>query len=152
MAYLAGGLFVVLAFYMTIDTLGRKFLSLSSGFMEEISGYALAMGGLWGLAYAQKRGAHVRFDLVLPYLPPHLRRALDYINTLWTGILSLILTYFTFNLALQSLENMKRSTGVLGTPLFVPQFLVVAGFAMLTIQVVAIAVSRRVEASEPPPG
>ena len=37
---------------------------------DEFGGYALAIGGLWALAFGLTTGAHVRIDVLLPHFPP----------------------------------------------------------------------------------
>ena len=49
MAYISGLGFLLISIFITVDILGRKFFSLSTAVADEISGYALAFGGMWAL-------------------------------------------------------------------------------------------------------
>lgn len=73
MAYLGGAFLLLTSFYITADVLGRKFVGVSSAATDEIGGYALAIGGLWALAFCLTTGAHVRIDVLLPHFSPRLR-------------------------------------------------------------------------------
>src|SRR5919106_5198464 len=86
MAWLSGLTFLLLAFYVTVDTLGRSFGGPYSGFTDDISAFALATAGTWATAHALQVGAHVRVDLLLPHLPAALRAGLDQLTILLAGL------------------------------------------------------------------
>ena len=70
--YLSGLLFLLLAVFVTYDVIARKwgfYLHLpTTRVTDEISGYILALAAPWGLAYTLRTDAHVRIDVLLPYL------------------------------------------------------------------------------------
>src|SRR5262249_9789729 len=78
MAYVAGAVLLVISFFITVDVVGRKFFGISSAVTDEFGGYALAIGGLWALAFGLTTGGHVRIDILLPHFPRRLQALLNY--------------------------------------------------------------------------
>ena len=76
--YLAGGMYVVLAFFITYDVLARKWGAYfglpTTQVTDEISGYMLALAATWGFGYALRCGAHVRRMLPSSTRSPDSRR------------------------------------------------------------------------------
>src|SRR5918996_2501906 len=113
MAWLSGLTFLLLAFYITVDTLGRSFGGPYSGFTDDISAFALAAAGTWASAYALQVGAHVRIDLLLPRLPRVLRHCLDQIALALAGLFAALLASYAWELAAGSYALGARSISVL---------------------------------------
>lgn len=137
MAYIAGALFVVLSFYLTIDVVGRKFFHLSTAVSDEYGGYALAVG-LWALAHTLRRGGHVRIDVLLPYLPRSVRAILDYGALAFMALFASVVALYAWRLAIDSLTTDARAMSFLRTPLFAPQALMALGFTVLSLEAIAI--------------
>ena len=134
MAYVSGGLFLLASFYITADVLGRKFFHISSAVTDEIGGYALAMGGMWALAYALGTEGHVRIDVLLPHLPLRLRLILDYAALVLMALFALMVAIYAWRLALDSYAVDARAMSFIRTPLFLPQSLMALGFTVLTLE------------------
>jgi TRAP-type C4-dicarboxylate transport system permease small subunit len=142
MAWLSGLTFLLLAFYITIDTLGRRFGGPYSGFTDDVSAFALAAAGTWASAYALQVGAHVRIDLLLPHLPRTLRVSLDQLALALAGLLAAVLASYAWELAAGSYRLAARSISVLQAPLVVPQSLLAFGLTMLAVQAAALLIAR----------
>jgi TRAP-type C4-dicarboxylate transport system permease small subunit len=138
MAYIGGGLFIALAFYLTVDVIGRKFFHLSTAVSDEYGGYALAVGGMWALAYTLRTGGHVRIDVLLPYLPRTVRSVLDYGALVFMIVFASMISIYTWRLAIDSFVGDGRAMSFLRTPLFVPQGLMALGFTALSVDAIAI--------------
>ncbi len=138
MAYLGGALFLLASFYITADVIGRKFFHISSAVTDEFGGYALALGGMWALAYTLKTGGHVRIDILLPYLPQRLQCFLDYVALVVMGIFVSVVTVTVWRLAIESFNTDARAMSFLRTPLFVPQALVAFGLTVLSLEAIAL--------------
>jgi TRAP-type C4-dicarboxylate transport system permease small subunit len=138
MAYLAGVVLLVASFYITLDVLGRRFMGVSSGATDEFGGYALAVGGMFGLAFALTTGNHVRIDILLPYLPPRLRSLLNYAAMAAMGFFAAAAAYYTWKLAIESFATDARAMSFLRTPLFAPQGCLALGFSLLAVQAAII--------------
>jgi len=138
MAYVAGALFIALSFYLTVDVIGRKFFHLSTAVSDEYGGYALAVGGMWALAYTLRTGGHVRIDILLPYLPRTVRGVLDYGALLCMIVFASMIAIYTWRLAIDSYVGDGRAMSFLRTPLCVPQGLMAVGFTALSVEAIAI--------------
>jgi TRAP-type C4-dicarboxylate transport system permease small subunit len=134
MAYLGGAFLFVISFYITADVLSRKFVGVSSAATDEIGGYALAVGGLWALAFCLTTGAHVRIDILLPHFPARLREGLNYAALLLLTAFAAIVAWYAWKLALESLTTDARAMSFLRTPLAVPQTCMALGFTVLALQ------------------
>lgn len=134
MAYVAGATLLVISFFITLDVLGRKFAGISSGVTDEFGGYALAIGGLWALAFGLTTGGHVRIDILLPHFPRRLQACLNYAALLLMGVFAGILAWYSWKLTVESFTTDARAMSFLRTPLFLPQGGMALGFTALTLQ------------------
>ena len=134
MAYVAGAVFIALSFYLTIDVIGRKFFHLSMAVSDEYGGYALAVGGMWALAYTLRTGGHVRIDVLLPYLPRPVRLVLDYSALAVMVAFAAMIAIYAWRLAIDSFTGDARAMSFVRTPLFVPQGLMALGFSVLSLE------------------
>jgi TRAP-type C4-dicarboxylate transport system permease small subunit len=138
MAYVAGATLLLASFYITGDVVGRRFFGVSSKATDEFGGYALAVGGMWALAFALTTGGHVRIDVLLPHLPSRLQSVLNYAAIVAMGLFASVLAFYTGKLTLESFTTDARAMSFLRTPLFVPQGCLALGFALLALQAAAI--------------
>jgi TRAP-type C4-dicarboxylate transport system permease small subunit len=138
MAYLAGAVLLAASFYITLDVIGRRFFHLSSGATDEFGGYALAVGGMWALAFALTTGAHVRIDVLLPHMPATLRSLLGYLAMAAMAAFAAVTAYYSWKLALESLVTDARAMSFLRTPLWIPQGCLSLGFTLLAVHAAVI--------------
>ena len=143
--YLSGALFIFMAFFITYDVLARTWGSQvglpTTRVTDEISGYILALAATWGLAYTLRMDAHVRIDVLLPYMPPRLRAFVDVLTLLCMGFFATMVSWKTWVLVLDSLDNDIRSSTYLLTPLFFPQAIVGLGFSLLALTALCMAMA-----------
>jgi TRAP-type mannitol/chloroaromatic compound transport system permease small subunit len=143
--YLAGGMYVVLAFFITYDVLARKWgtaLGLpTTQVTDEISGYMLALAATWGLAYALRSGSHVRVDVIFPYLAPRLRAVADVLAMMLMALFAGIVSWKIWTLVADSWQSGLRSSTYLLTPLYVPQLILGVGFTLLTFAALCLAIA-----------
>jgi TRAP-type C4-dicarboxylate transport system permease small subunit len=140
MAYIAGAVLLLASFYITADVIGRRFVGVSSKVTDEFGGYALAVGGVWALAFALTTGAHVRIDVLLPHLPGRIQSLLNYAAIVAMAFFATVVAVYTWKLALESFTTDARAMSFLRTPLYVPQAALALGFAVLALHALAIFV------------
>jgi TRAP-type mannitol/chloroaromatic compound transport system permease small subunit len=147
--YLSGLLFLVLAVFVTYDVLARKwgvFLHLpTTRVTDEISGYILALAATWGLAYTLKTDAHVRIDVLLPYLSDRWRAIADFVGLVLMGFFAGLVSWKIWALVLDSFESGIRSSTYLLTPQWIPEGIVGIGFSLLALASATMAVSMLVQ-------
>ena len=147
--YLAGGMYILLAFFITYDVLARKWgaaLGLpTTQVTDEISGYMLALAATWGFGYALRSGAHVRIDVLFPYLAPRLKTVVDFIAMLLMALFAAVVSWKVWALVADSWQSGMRSSTYLLTPLYIPQGILGIGFTLLALAALWLAVGMLVE-------
>ncbi|MEM6887036.1 MAG: TRAP transporter small permease [Pseudomonadota bacterium] len=123
-------LFVTLL--ISAEIILRKFFGISTGGIDEISGYALAISFSWALSYTLLRRAHIRIDAIYNRLPNTFRPFLDCLSIASMSVFALVLTFFSFMVVVDTVELGARSTTTLETPLWIPQVLWLGGFILFS--------------------
>jgi TRAP-type mannitol/chloroaromatic compound transport system permease small subunit len=143
--YLSGLLFLGLAVFVTYDVMARNwgiYLHLpTTRVTDEISGYILALAATWGLAYTLRTNAHVRIDVLLPYLPRRVRASVDLFALILMGFFAGLVSWKIWALVLDSFQSGIRSSTYLLTPQWIPEGILAIGFSLLALASVAMAVS-----------
>jgi len=103
---------------------------------EEVSSYLLVAVVFFGLAYTLKERGHVRVELVMLRLRPHIRRILARttaaVGLVWAAVLLVGVT----TLWQKYLVHGSESYGLLHVPLWIPVTPLVIGAMTLLIQLV----------------
>ena len=143
--YLAGVMYLVLAFFVTYDVLARKwgvYVGLpTTRVTDEISGYMLAIAATWGFSFALRTGSHVRVDVMFPYMARRLKTAMDVLAQITMAGFATIVAWKIWALVADSLESDMRSSTYLLTPLYIPQGILGVGFSLLALSAVFTAVA-----------
>jgi TRAP-type mannitol/chloroaromatic compound transport system permease small subunit len=143
--YLAGILYLGLAFFVTYDVLARKwgsYLGLpTTRVTDEISGYMLALAATWGFAYALRTDAHVRIDVMFPYMGRRLKAAMDFIGLVLMALFATVISWKIWVLVFDSMESGIKSSTYLLTPLYIPQGILGVGFSLLALAAVFMALA-----------
>jgi TRAP-type C4-dicarboxylate transport system permease small subunit len=138
--WFGGALVLLSAVLIGIDVLLRKMFGTSIGGADEIAGYSLALGTSWSLGAGLLDRAHIRIDSLYAHFPRGLRLALDLVGlALFLGFFGLVAVR-GWDVVEQSWISSSRSHTALETPTVIPQFLWVAGFAILLVVGVALFV------------
>ena len=144
-AYLAGALYVTLAFFVTYDVLARKWGSIvglpTTRVTDEISGYMLALAATWGFAYTLRTDAHVRVDVLFPYMARRVRAAVDFLALVLMALFASVISWKIWTLVADSLEADIRSSTYMLTPLYIPQGILGVGFSLLALAALVSAVA-----------
>jgi TRAP-type mannitol/chloroaromatic compound transport system permease small subunit len=144
-AYLAGALYVGLAFFVTYDVLARKWGSAvglpTTRVTDEISGYMLALAATWGFAYTLRADGHVRVDVLFPYMARRVRAAVDFLALVLMAGFASVISWKIWTLVADSLESDMRSSTYMLTPLYIPQGILGVGFSLLALAAFVMAVA-----------
>ena len=125
--WFGGALVLLAAFVIGIDVLMRKFLARSIGGADELAGYALAIGTVWGLGAALLDRAHIRIDSLYVNFPILPRVLLDLVSVaLFVGFFAMV-AWHGWGVVEQSWVAGSRSQSALETPTVVPQAIWFAG-------------------------
>jgi TRAP-type C4-dicarboxylate transport system permease small subunit len=121
MGDLAGWGYLVCAFFITFDVVSRRFLGFSSQGTVEISGYLLAFGITWGLAYALSARGHIRVDVVVMRFPLRLRAYAHALALAFLAVFGALLALRAWSVVQESWELGAKETSALTIPLVIPQ-------------------------------
>jgi TRAP-type mannitol/chloroaromatic compound transport system permease small subunit len=147
--YISGLLFLLLAVFVTYDVIARKwgfYLHLpTTRVTDEISGYILALAATWGLAYTLRTDAHVRIDVLLPYLSQRWRAVADFMALVLMGFFAGLVSWKIWALVLDSFESGIRSSTYLLTPQWIPEGILGVGFTLLAVASAGMALALVVE-------
>jgi TRAP-type mannitol/chloroaromatic compound transport system permease small subunit len=143
--YLAGFLFLGLAFFVSYDVVARKWGDVlripTTQVTDEIAGYLLVLAATWGFAYTLKTDAHVRIDVLLPHMAPPLRATMDLLAHSLMAVFASMFAWRTWLLVLDSWETGIKSSTYLLTPLWIPQVILSIGFSLLAVTAVLTALA-----------
>lgn len=131
--WVAGGLTLVSALYITADVITRKYMGFALGGSDELSGYAFAISISWALSFATLQRANIRIDALYQLLPPRLCAVLDWVALVALAVFIAYLTRYAGDVALVSWTRNATANTVMATPLWIPQFLWVAGLIWLCV-------------------
>lgn len=145
MVWIGGILILGSAFLVTAEVFLRKFLNISLGGADEISGYAFAVATSFGFAFALFERAHIRVDALLILLPRPLRLALSFFGLALLVGFAGVVGWQAWALVADTLEFGSRSITPLRTPLAIPQipwligwgFFILCGIALFAAAFVA---------------
>jgi TRAP-type C4-dicarboxylate transport system permease small subunit len=131
--WVAGGLILASAIYISADVITRKFFGLNLGGSDELSGYAFAIGITWALSFATLQRANIRIDALYQLLPVRISALVDWVALVCLAVFIVFLTRYAADVAGQSWANNSTANTILATPLWIPQYLWVAGLIWLCI-------------------
>lgn len=123
------------------DVLLRYAFNAPTIWATELSTYLLAGIAFLGLAFAHAERSHVRVDIVLVRLPTPMRRQVTLAGA-WIGLW--YVTVFLWQAVVLVINNYSygtRSYGLLNTPVYVPQTIMIAGLAAFALMLVAEVVA-----------
>lgn len=117
-----GGLMILAAAALIcVEIVLRRFAGISTGFTDELSSYAFAIGATLALAHCLVERAHIRVDSATRFLPDAIRIWIDLLATAAiTGFFAMIAWYAT-ETAWISFMRGSRAMTQLQTPLYIPQ-------------------------------
>ena len=132
-AWLGGAMIVAAAILVAVDVIIRKLFGVTLRGADELSGYALAVGSAWALAFALLERVHIRIDLLYQALPIRLAALLDVLGLLIFTFFVMLLMRHGYGVFLQSFVAGSRSMSLLATPLAIPQAMWVMGLALFVV-------------------
>lgn len=115
-----------------MSILGRQFGFYLPG-TDAYAGYLMAAAGFFSLAYALRRGDHIRVTVLLNTIAPIARHRLERVTLGIAALLGVLFAWFSIRLVVQSLEFHDISTGNDATPLWIPQLSMAIGVTIFAI-------------------
>lgn len=135
--YLAGGVaggvaLAAIAVVIAAQVIGRQF-GLQLPGADDLTAFAVAGSALLPLAYAFRRGAHIRVDLIIGHVTGRVRFAMEAWALIVTSGLSAYLAYAMADLTYDSWQFEDVAQGTVPWVLWYPQAACAAGCVLFAI-------------------
>jgi TRAP-type C4-dicarboxylate transport system permease small subunit len=154
-AWLFGAVFVLLSIAVAVEVTMRKLLNVSLQGVDELGGYALAVGAAIAFSLALAARAHIRIDLVHERLPRGARIVLNLVSVLVLAAIAVALPVLAWFALSDSISMNSTAQTPWATPLRWPQsvwFAALAVFAAVAIvaalRAIALALAGRTDRLE----
>ena len=137
MARAAAVILALMTVLILIEILLWNAFSATTLIADEYSAYGLAAIIFWGAGYCLKEKGHIRITLILGFLPDKVSRAITFAVTTVTTIFMGYLWWQLFHMTRMAYHYGSTSGTLTGTPLWIPQAIMLAGAASFFLQFVA---------------
>ena len=127
-----GMMFLTCAALVLLDIVLRR-LGSSLGGTDEISGYVMAIGTAWGMAFALLELSHVRIDFLRNTTTPRWRAMFDLFSMLVLAGTVSVIAYWCWPVVAATLKNGSRANTPLETPLALVQLPWMLGWVWFAI-------------------
>jgi len=137
-----GGIFLLLSLLIVLETLLRKFFNLSLQGIDELSGYALALGACLAFSSALIGRSHMRIDLLYSKYPTWLRSLFNLLSIISLSLFACFLFYVSWQIIQETQEYGSTAPTAWSTPLIWPQgawFAALALFSLISLLLVGKA-------------
>jgi len=121
--YAFGAIMITLSLLITVETLIRKLYSISLGGIDELSGYAIAIGAPLAFAVASLEQSHIRINLLYVKLPQFTQAILNAVAAVSIGGLAVFFLVFTIGTVKDTISYKSIAQTPWATPLVYPQTL-----------------------------
>lgn len=139
-ANVTGYILLALAVLVTAETLGRKVLNVSLQGVDELGGYALAVGSALAFTTALVERAHIRIELFHVMLPLPAQMALNWLSVTSLAAFGGLLAWVCFTILWDSFEYNSTAPTPWATPLVYPQSLWYAGIVIFALVSATMAI------------
>lgn len=137
---LAVGWWLILLSVLTcVEMVTRKLFSFSLQGVDEVGGYTLAITGAIGFSYTLITRGHTRIDFLVSKLPAQWRSPLNTLAMVTLAGLAVFAVMRGWVVLSESIEFQSHSTTPLQTPMWIPQALWLAGWALFMVAAVYMA-------------
>lgn len=148
-AWLGGATLIAITVIVAYDVFARS-LGHPTDWATEIAGYMVIAVAVLGAAETLRHNEHFAMHLVVDMLGPRTRRRLGLV--VWSLVTALVagLCWGLLALVENSLNYGLRSSTIVSAPLAVPQLVLLAGFVVLLLALIArvAALIRRIRSRE----
>lgn len=122
-----------------VEILGRKFFGFSLQGVDEIGSYTFAIVTTFGFSYAVVCAGHTRVDFLLSRFAPRVRARLNLLAMLTLAALAVFAFYRACHVLADSRGFMSTAPTPMATPLWYPQSIWVAAWALFSVTAVTAA-------------
>ncbi len=135
-AVAAGVCILAVAFIVCYEIVMRGLFGAPTAWVLEISTYLIVAAGFLGLGATLRHRAHIQVDFFIERLSPRARCVLELVTTALAAVLFFVFMTESVDFVAVSYEFHKLSPSLLRFPLWIPQTPLVAGSALLLLELV----------------
>jgi TRAP-type C4-dicarboxylate transport system permease small subunit len=128
-----GALFILATLVVQVVGIAGRELGFSMAGLDAYAGYCLAAGSFLAMAYALRRGDHIRVTLLLSRLKGRPRYWMEVLCLVVATLLSTYFAWFAAKLVWGSYAYHDVSQNVDATPLWIPQLSMALGLFGLAV-------------------
>lgn len=135
-ATLFGGIFLAFAVLVAVETVSRKLFNYSFQGVDELGGYALAVGSTLAFSLALIGRNHIRIDVFHELLPRWLQALMNWLSIVLLAAFAIFMAYLSFQVLSDTLAYRSTAQTPWATPLIYPQSVWYAGqiiFVLLAV-------------------
>jgi TRAP-type C4-dicarboxylate transport system permease small subunit len=137
---LFGTIFMTLVALVTVETIARKLFNVSLQGVDELGGYALAIGSTISFSLAVFGRNHIRVDVLHQHYPDWLKAVMNWLSAFSLAAFAVFLCWVAIQVLFDSVTYGSTAQTPWATPLIYPQSLWYAGLVMFAIVSVCFAV------------
>lgn len=130
---LFGTIFMTLVALVTIETIARKLFNISLQGIDELGGYALAVGSTIAFSLAVFGRNHIRVDVLHQHYPDWLKAGMNWFSAVSMAAFALFLCWVALQVLIDSVAYGSTAQTPWATPLIYPQSLWYAGLVIFGI-------------------
>jgi TRAP-type C4-dicarboxylate transport system permease small subunit len=130
---LFGTIFMTLVALVTVETIARKLFNVSLQGVDELGGYALAIGSTIAFSLAVFGRNHIRVDVLHQHYPDWLKALMNWLSAFSLAAFAVFLCWVAIQVLLDSVTYGSTAQTPWATPLIYPQSLWYAGLVIFGI-------------------
>ena len=132
---LFGGILILLnGLFVTYDVVMRYFFNAPTTWVLETSIYLIIAATFLSLAYVMLEKGHVKVDFITAHLSSKTVTRLDIVTSAFSILYCVVLGWQGWKMVLKAYQLGERSPTILGVPLWIPEFFIPLGSALLIFQ------------------
>lgn len=140
LAVVFGVMMLALSATVAVETVIRKLFSISLGGVDELSGYAIAIGAPLAFAITLVEQSHIRINLLHMRMPLRARALLNAVAAIALAILAVYLMIFTVSTVQETRMFQSIAQTPWATPLIYPQTVWLVAMVLFAAPAVWLAV------------
>ena len=139
-SFIFGGIFLALSVLVTLEVVLRKAFGMSLQGVDELGGYALALGATLTFTIALLGRAHMRIDIFHEMLPRGVQAILNWLAAVLMAAFAVLLLWNSQGVLTETMDYGSTAATPWATPLIYPQSAWVFGFSVFAVLAIGYAV------------
>lgn len=133
LAWVFGGIFLMLAAVVTVETLSRKLFNISLQGADELGGYALAVGSTVAFSLALMGRNHIRVDVFHEKMPRAAQAFLNWFSIVSIAAFGIFVAWVATKVIADTMNYGSTAQTPWATPLIWPQGVWYAGLVIFAL-------------------